>query len=304
MGLTDVIQSTEVWGHMGQQKEESDNWLLYHPWSPARHRQIREVPWRYPYRQPLMECPWRPSYKEGQQQSSVPEKKPVQLSEPHQSAKLPNLSQAHPGTRRLLAQDPYTQSSINKLEGIQGRAARFVTVECRTSSTTSRNDFQPRMGNPATKTPRGWWWCTRLHMALLTSQLQLIFIQPLSVHESTPCAIYHHTVEPTLTGASSSHQGYAFWTSCRSLSSQRQHWSLQGHLQGRAARSLLDAIEECFILFLNRFNHFLTTPQMHLVNIQCNNAPEKALHFTEKEKKEMFLNIFSHNTICHFCINE
>ena len=62
----DVLQPAEVWGHQDQQIEDSDNWLLYHPWSPTRHCQIREVPWRHPYRQPLMECPCRPSYKEGQ----------------------------------------------------------------------------------------------------------------------------------------------------------------------------------------------------------------------------------------------
>ena len=65
-GLAGVLQPAEVRCHQDQQKEDSDNWLLYHPWSPTRHCQIPEVPWSHPYRQPLMECPCRPSYKEGQ----------------------------------------------------------------------------------------------------------------------------------------------------------------------------------------------------------------------------------------------
>ena len=58
-------------------------------------------------------------------------------------------------------------------------------------------------------------------------------------------------------------------------------------LQGRAARSLLDTTEECFYPFSNRFYQFLTTPQMHLVNIQCDNAPERALHLTGEEEKKI-----------------
>ena len=56
-----------------------------------------------------------------------------------------------------------------------------------------------------------------------------------------------------------------------------------GDLQGKAAQSLLNTTEECFYPFLNHFYKFLTTPQMHLVNIQCDNAPERALHFTGEE---------------------
>ena len=63
-----------------------------------------------------------------------------------------------------------------------------------------------------------------------------------------------------------------------------RHSANLGDLQGRAAWSLLDTTEECFYPFLNRFYQFLTTPQMHLVNIQCDNAPEKALHLTGEEE--------------------
>ena len=65
-----------------------------------------------------------------------------------------------------------------------------------------------------------------------------------------------------------------------------RHSANLGDLQGRAARSLLDTAEECFYPFLNRFYQFLTTPQMHLVNIQCDNAPERALHLTGEEEEE------------------
>ena len=59
-----------------------------------------------------------------------------------------------------------------------------------------------------------------------------------------------------------------------------RHSANLGDLQGRAAGLLLDTTEECFYLFLNRFYQFLTRPQMHLVNIQCDNTPERALHLT------------------------
>ena len=65
-----------------------------------------------------------------------------------------------------------------------------------------------------------------------------------------------------------------------------RHSANLGDLQGRAAQSLLDITEECFYPFLNRFYQFLTTPQMHLVNIQCDNAPERALHLTGEEEEE------------------
>ena len=65
-----------------------------------------------------------------------------------------------------------------------------------------------------------------------------------------------------------------------------RHSANLGDLQGRAARSLLDITEECFYPFLNRFYQFLTTPQMHLVNIQCDNAPERALHLTGEEEED------------------
>ena len=67
-----------------------------------------------------------------------------------------------------------------------------------------------------------------------------------------------------------------------------RHSANLGDLQGRAARSLLDITEECFYPFLNRFYQFLTTPQMHLVNIQCDNAPERALYLTGEEEEERF----------------
>ena len=66
-----------------------------------------------------------------------------------------------------------------------------------------------------------------------------------------------------------------------------RHSANLGDLQGRAARSLLDITEECFYPFLNRFYQFLTTPQMHLVNIQCDNAPERALHLTGEEEESL-----------------
>ena len=75
-----------------------------------------------------------------------------------------------------------------------------------------------------------------------------------------------------------------------------RHSANLGDLQGRAARSLLDITEECFYPFLNRFYQFLTTPQMHLVNIQCDNAPERALHLTgEEEEEEVW---FSRPIVC------
>ena len=117
-------------------------------------------------------------------------------------------------------------------------------------------------------------------MALLTFLLLLFFIQPLSVYEGTPCATYNHTVELTLIGAPSFHQGYAL----EPAAGVRRLSANLGDLQGRAARSLLDTTEECFYLFLNRFYQFIiTTPQMHLVNSQSENASERALHFTEKK---------------------
>ena len=64
-------------------------------------------------------------------------------------------------------------------------------------------------------------------------------------------------------------------------------------IQGRAARSLLDTTEECFYPFLNRFYKFLTTPQMHLVNIQCDNAPERALHLSGEEEEQGKASIFN-----------
>ena len=66
-----------------------------------------------------------------------------------------------------------------------------------------------------------------------------------------------------------------------------RHSANLGDLQGRAAWSLLDITEEWFYPFLNRFYQFLTTPQMHLVNIQCDNAPERALHLTGEEEEEI-----------------
>ena len=52
-------------------------------------------------------------------------------------------------------------------------------------------------------------------------------------------------------------------------------------LQGRAAWSLLDTtVRGMFFPFYK----FLTTPQMHLVNSQCDNVPERALHFTGEEE--------------------
>ena len=63
-----------------------------------------------------------------------------------------------------------------------------------------------------------------------------------------------------------------------------RHSANLGDLQGRAAWLLLDTTEESYYPFLNRFYQFLTTPQMHLVNVQCDNAPERALHLTGEEK--------------------
>ena len=45
--------------------------------------------------------------------------------------------------------------------------------------------------------------------------------------------------------------------------------------QGRAALSLPDTTEECFYPFLNRFYQFLSTPQMHLVNILSATMPQR-----------------------------
>ena len=77
-----------------------------------------------------------------------------------------------------------------------------------------------------------------------------------------------------------------------------RHSANLGDLQGRAARSLLDITEECFYPFLNRFYQFLTTPQMHLVNIQCDNAPERALHLTGEEEEEEEDSILSAENLC------
>ena len=72
-----------------------------------------------------------------------------------------------------------------------------------------------------------------------------------------------------------------------------RHSANLGDLQRRAAWSLLDTTEECFYPFSNRFYQFLTTPQMHLVNIQCDNAPERALHLTGEEEEDVFGEIVS-----------
>ena len=89
-----------------------------------------------------------------------------------------------------------------------------------------RKWFPTSDGKPCTKDAQRqrWWWWTGLHTVLLTSQLHLFFIQPLSGHEGTPCATYNHSVEPTIIGAPSFHQGYAFGTIYQSVSSQRQPW--------------------------------------------------------------------------------
>ena len=81
-------------------------------------------------------------------------------------------------------------------------------------------------------------------------------------------------------GAPSFHQGYAFGTSYQSVSSQRQPW--------RPSRECCPVTTwynwGMFYPFLNRFYQFLTTPQMHHVYIQCDNAPERALHLTGEEQ--------------------
>ena len=100
----------------------------------------------------------------------------------------------------------------------------------------------------------------RITYGLMTSQPQLFFTQPLSVQEATPCATYHHTVGLTLTGAPFFHPGYAFGTSCRSMSSQRQPW--------RPSREGCPVTIRCNRgMLLLVFKLLLTRPQMHLVHI-------------------------------------
>ena len=118
-------------------------------------------------------------------------------------------------------------------------------------------------------------------MALLTSQPQHFFTQPLSVQEATPCATYHHTVGPTLTGAPFFHPGYAFGTSCRSMSSQRQPWrpSREGcPVTIRCNRGMFLPV---FKSLLTSFNRASDAPCTYS---QCDNAPERALHLTGEEE--------------------
>ena len=59
--------------------------------------------------------------------------------------------------------------------------------------------------------------------------------------------------------------------------------TFKGGLPGHCSIQLRNVL----IRFLNRFYQFLTMPQMHLVNIQCDNAPERALHLTGEEENSL-----------------
>ena len=110
------------------------------------------------------------------------------------------------------AWDPYTHQNINKLEALQRIAARFVTGDYRTTSSVS--DMNSNLGWETLqqrRTQAKLVMMYRITYGLMTSQPQLFITQPLSVQEATPCATYHHTVGPTLTGAPFYPSGKRLW---------------------------------------------------------------------------------------------
>ena len=66
------------------------------------------------------------------------------------------------------------------------------------------------------------------------------------------------------------------------------HSANLGDLQGRAALSLLDTTKMLLSVFKSLLP-VLTTPQMHLVNSQCDNAPERALYLTGEEDRLAYM---------------
>ena len=136
------------------------------------------------------------------------------------------------------AWDRYTHQ--NKLEAVQDLSPGITALQAVYLIWLLTWD-----GKPYSKDAhrQSWWWCTGIPMSLH------FFIQPLSVQEATPCAINHHTVGPTLTGAPFSHPGYVFGTSCRSMSSQRHPW----RLSREGCPVTIRCNRGMFYPFLNRF---------------------------------------------------
>ena len=222
--LTDVLQPNQVRGHQNLQKEESDNRLLYHPWSTASYRQVRK------YLRVILtdNLSWNVHVDQATKKAnnslaflrrnlySCPIYTKVQS---YQTLGRPILEYASS------AWDPYTHQNIDKLETVKRHAARFVTGDYRTPSSVS--DMISNMG-----------WET-LQQRRTQAKLVMVYRITYGLIDISATTLLHQATLSTrgnsmrylppycrtdIYRCSFFRPGYAFGTSCRIISSQRQPW--------------------------------------------------------------------------------
>ena len=149
------------------------------------------------------------------------------------------------------AWDPHTQQNIDKLEAVQRRAARFVTWDYRTTSSVSDMVFN-----------LGW---ETLQQRRTQAKLVMMYRITYVLIDISATTLLHPATHSTRGNSmrylppycrTDTYRCSFFFirdTPLEPAAGACRHSANLGDLQGRAARSLLDATEECFYPFLNRF---------------------------------------------------
>ena len=167
--------------------------------------------------------------------------------------------------------DPYTKSNIQQLEGVQRRAARFVTGDYRTTSSPSQMiaalGWEPLYQQRAN---------FKLVMVYCITYRLIYIPAPLYQHwalEAILCATWFPTARQMYTRIHFHHQQSGYGTSSRRLLRLLQ--PLMTSRWGWPAR--INYVQTMFIPLLTCT---LFEPHDHLVHSspQCDNASEKAMH--------------------------
>ena len=180
--------------------------------------------------------------------------------------------------------DPYTASNIDQLERVQRRAARFVVGDYKTTSSTSQmiRDLEwPSLQQRREDSKVVLMYRIKTYPPRHTCALSAV--RPADTHSGPQSP----SAELTSTDTHSFPPAFDYGTSFRSTLPLPSPW--RPSRQGSQAPTR--AFVAVFNLFLTLHPFLQSTVTVHNCT-KCDNAPERALHYNRKKKKDVHTCIF------------